>query len=150
MFTISYDKEKKKERMTKLITFIERFSNNKKAIGYGITIFHIIYVIIALFFLIYLEPTQRNLILIIFSCIFIHSINSYYGGGTPIGCVLIRLERHFLEDINHYGAINNIYKILNKSPNEAMRNQSEIIFTCLWLIIFGYIIYKISKIPEYQ
>ena len=47
MFTISYDKEKKKERMTKLITFIERFSNNKKAIGYGITIFHIIYVIIA-------------------------------------------------------------------------------------------------------
>ncbi len=150
MLNIAYDKKKKKDRMIKLITFIEQFSNNKKSIGYFIAITHVIYVIIALFFLIYLEPTYLNLILIICGCIIVNSINIYYGGGTPFGCVLIRLERYFLENEQHYGAINFVYKILNKSPNETMRLLSEIIFTILWLIVIGYIVYKISKIPKSQ
>jgi len=150
MFTISYDKEKKRERMIKVISFIEQFSSNKKVTGYIILIFHILLILTGLFFLIDLEPTQPNLILIIFGCIFIHSTNIYYGGGTPFGCVLVRLERYFLENKQYYGPINLIYKILNKSPTEGIQFQSEVIFTILWLIVFGYIAYKLSKIPESQ
>ena len=152
MFQFSYNKEKKLERMTKLIALIEnlfnKFTTNKKVIGYTILFIHILYVLILLISLLYCKPTILNIVLLIVGCIAVNCINGYYGGGTPIGCVLIRLERHFFENKEYYGGINTVYRLLNKSTTQTMRNQSEGILIFLWLIIFAYIAYKISKIPD--
>lgn len=152
MLEFSYNKEKKLERMSRLIALIEnlfnKFTTNKNVIGYTLIIIHILYVLIIILSLLFCKPTIVNIALLIAGCIAIHCINGYYGGGTPVGCVLIRLERYFFKDKEYYGGINTVYRILNKSKTPNMRQQSEEIFIFLWLVIFAYIIYKISKIPN--
>ena len=149
MLNIPYDKKKKQERMVKLIAVIEnlfdKFTTNNQVIGYTILIAHILFVVISLIFLLYCDPTIVNIALLIVGCIAIHSINAYYSGGTPLSCVLLRLERHFFADKEHYGAINVIYKILGKPITKETQLLSEIMLAYIWLMIFAYIAHKIYQ-----
>ena len=88
MFKFPYNKEKKLERMTRLITLIEnlfnKFTTNKNVIGYTINIIHTLWFLV-LIILLLASPTITNIILLIGYCIAVHCINAYFGGGSPKG-----------------------------------------------------------------
>jgi hypothetical protein len=148
MLEFPYNKEKKLERMTHLINVIEnlfnKFTTNKNVIGHTIRTIHTLWILI-LIILLLVSPTITNIILLICYNIIMHGINAYFGGGSPKGCVLTRLERYFFEDKDYYGGINTFYNLINKSPPKNTQKHLENLLMFLWLLIIGCIIYKISK-----
>tara|TARA_Y100000389_G_C17466422_1_gene526067 strand:- start:179 stop:661 length:483 start_codon:yes stop_codon:yes gene_type:complete len=137
------NKEEKKERITKLINFIEKisinFTDNKSVIGYIIFIIH--YILIALIFAytIFNKITVVSYI-ILFSIVVCSSlVNLYYGSG----CTLVRLERHFFNNKEWFGPTTIFYKIFNISTTIENKHISERLSIIFWLCFIIFLSYKL-------
>ena len=139
-FNLIPDPETKKERIIRTTDYIDNLLNiRRKTKGYIILLIHFIVIALQALYFIYFKPSYINGVIIAIILLANLTIFLYYGGN---GCVLVRLERYFLDDNEWYGPITIIYKLFNIPITETTQYYSELLFNGLWTLAILYLIIK--------